>query len=177
MQSKLTKLILLCLILILQASLSYGYEIESQYTTIIYEEEELLREFNKEVYLGRFFFFKKKRKNVDLTDEVKNNVDKIVERVKNVLSMYPKKLKFKIVLLSSDKDVQRTFKMAYGRNVDFIAFYSPREKTIYVSVDDMRLGVLAHEISHAVIDHYFVVPPPLKIHELLAQYVETHYRD
>jgi len=61
--------------------------------------------------------------------------------------------------------------------VDYIAFYSRRYETIYISVDDAHIGVLAHEISHAIMDHYFGVPPPAKINEVLGQFVEIHLED
>jgi hypothetical protein len=35
------------------------------------------------------------------------------------------------------------------------------------------MGILAHEMGHAVIDHYFVIKPPPKIAELLCHYVDT----
>ena len=58
-------------------------------------------------------------------------------------------------------------------DVDFIAFYSPKTKTVYFSLKDLYLKVFAHELAHAVIDHYFEKAPPTKIHEMLAQYVEN----
>jgi len=80
-------------------------------------------------------------------------------------------------MLPSDEEVQAVYKKKYREDVDFIAFYSPRDKTIFVSVPDTNLGVLAHEIAHAVIDLYYGRATPLKIHEVLAQYVESHLRD
>ena len=44
-------------------------------------------------------------------------------------------------------------------------------------IDPRLVGVLAHELAHVVVDLYFGVPPPQKIHELLAQFVETHLKD
>jgi STE24 endopeptidase len=34
--------------------------------------------------------------------------------------------------------------------------------------------VIAHEMGHAAIDHYFAIKPPEKIAEMLAQYVDMH---
>jgi predicted metalloprotease len=61
--------------------------------------------------------------------------------------------------------------------VNYLAFYSLSKKTIWISVDDANLHVLAHEIGHAVVDHYFKVRPPYNIHELMAQFVEKHITD
>jgi hypothetical protein len=48
---------------------------------------------------------------------------------------------------------------------------------MYLSIRDVKLRVIAHEIGHVVVDHYFDVPPPVKIHEVLAQFAETHISD
>jgi predicted Zn-dependent protease len=46
--------------------------------------------------------------------------------------------------------------------------------TIYTSEQDISDSVIAHEIGHAVVDHFFTVKPPEKIGEMLAQYVDVH---
>lgn len=91
--------------------------------------------------------------------------------------MYPKEVGFSLVLLSSDREVQVVFRRKYGKDVDYISFYSPRDKTIYVSVRDVDTGVMAHEITHLIIDLYYGIGTPEKIHEVLAQYVESHLKD
>lgn len=52
------------------------------------------------------------------------------------------------------------------------AMYVFVENKIYLSLEDLTLGILAHEIAHAMISDYFVVPPPEKMQEVLAGYVE-----
>ena len=108
---------------------------------------------------------------------MKNKVDVIVERVDTIIEMFPRDVKFTIVLLPSEDEVQAVYKNKYGRSVDYIAFYSPKEKTMYVSARDVDIGVLAYETAHAIIDFYYGISTPTKIHEVLAQYVETHLKD
>ena len=93
--------------------------------------------------------------------------------VQEILEMYPAKLRFTITLLPSKKEVQEQYRQQYDRDVEFIAFYAPETDTVYVSVKDIDLHVFAHELAHVIIDHYFNRAPPVKIHEVLAQYVET----
>lgn len=178
MPSRILKATLSSLILILLlVSSSFAGEIKGRYATIIYDDEELLRKFNDKIFLGRgLYFLSKKRKNT-VTEEIKDKTNVIVEKVEAVLEMFPEKLRFTIVLLPTAKDVQRVFKENYKKNVDYIAFYSPKQKTVYLSVKDIKLRVLAHEIGHVVVEHYFDVSPPVKIHELLAQFAETHITD
>jgi hypothetical protein len=158
-------------------SASSGFEQKSRFSTIIYESEDLLKKFNREVSLGRLSYLLGSRKSLTIEEEVRNKIDVVVERVRTILEMYPKELHFTIVLLPSAGEVRKTFRNKFGRNTDFIAFYSPRDKIIFISVKDVDLGILAHEIAHVVIDEYYGIATPAKIHEVLAQYVETHLKD
>jgi len=88
-------------------------------------------------------------------------VDELVERVEDLLDMYPSRLHFDIILVP---------RYTGGE----IAFYSHKTRSITVAVDRVTDGVLAHEIAHAVICHYFPVPPPERTQEILAQYVDRH---
>lgn len=110
-------------------------------------------------------------------DVVKNRVDNIVERVSKLLDMYPSGLNFNITLYPKDKDVERAF-LSMGGLRTFetspIAFYSHKRRTIYVSLEKLSAGVLAHEIAHAIINVYFDIPPPERMQEILAQYVDRH---
>jgi hypothetical protein len=166
-------------ILFFAASLSaaHGLELKTRYTTIVYKKEDLLRKFNKEVSLGSLSYLMRNTRNITAEDEVKNKVDAIIEKVESVLEMFPKNLRFTVILLPGEKDVQRVYREKYRAEVDYIAFYSPRDETVYVSVDDVRRGVLAHELAHVVIDHYYGVPTPVRIHEILAQFAESHLED
>ncbi len=171
------RVILISIFIFMSSSVIFGYELKTRYITITYSNEEQLRRFNKEISLGSLSYLLRNKKSITADDEIKNKLDIIVERVETILEMYPKEVKFTIALLSSDDEVQRIFRSKYGKNVDYIAFYSPRDKTIFVSVKDIELEVLAHEIAHIVIDFYYGTSTPTKIHEVLAQYVETHLKD
>lgn len=177
MQRTFQKMIFTGLFVLALFSVSSGYELKSRYTTIIYSREDQLRRFNKEISLGSLSFLLKGRMSITTEDEVKNKIDVIIERAEAILEMFPGKLKFTISLQSSDSEVQGIFRNRYGKDVDYIAFYSPRDETIFVSVKDIELGILAHEIAHVIIDHYYGIATPAKIHEVLAQYVETHLKD
>ncbi len=153
-------------------------QVISRYVTLSYANRQLLREFNDDVVLNRRLRYYMSRKNVvTVRDEVLAKLDVIVEKAEVVLDMFPNNLHFKVVLLPSSRAVSVVYKQKYGRGVDDIAYYSLSEKTIYISVSDANLRVIAHEIGHAVVDHYFKVRPPYNVHELLAQYTEKHITD
>ncbi len=56
------------------------------------------------------------------------------------------------------------------------SFFYTEKNTIYISYPDLTLGMLGHEIAHAVISSFFVVPPPPKVQEILCGYVEYSLR-
>jgi len=157
---------------------AYCFKRSSRYATINYSSKELLRDFNDELYLPRTLMRAVHRRNaVLLEDEVLAKVDTIIEKAEMILDMFPDHLHIQIVLLETQSEVAKVYKARYGRKASHIAYYSLSEKTIYISVDNTTLKVLAHEIGHAIIDHYFKVRPPYNVHELMAQFTEKHITD
>ncbi len=150
----------------------------SRYATLICNDPKLLTEFNENLYLGRNLSRMIKRKNlITVQDEVEAKIDIIVEKVEVALDMFPENLHFTLVLLPTARDVSGIYNKFYGKKVDHIAYYSLTQKTIYISVDDTKLKVLAHEIGHMIVDNFFKVRPPYTIHELMAQFAEKHVTD
>lgn len=174
---KFRTIILLLLTLIATQSSARALELSSRYATIQYESDDQLKKFNRELLLGNISRLLRYKKSVTWQDEIKNKVDVIVERVIVVLDMRPDELRFKLVLLPTEEDVQRVFETKYNQKADYIAFYDPRDKAVYVSVNDIRTGVFAHELGHLIIDLYYGKTTPPKLHELMAQFVETHLMD
>ena len=161
---------LLCFLLF--PAMVFAVELHTTYATILYEEDALLRKFNKKLYLPKnLYLLIKNKKNVTIEDEITNKINIIVEKSEVILEMFPKRLQFKIVLLDDKNAVGKAYQQLYGRNIKHLAFYAPTKKTIFFSVKNVELAVVAHEIGHAIIEQYYTVPTPEKIHEVLAQYV------
>ena len=153
-------------------------EARSRYITLVYATQKQLEDFNDNVDLGRKLNQLVRKKNVvTVEDEVLAKLDTILEKAETILDMFPDNLHVTVVLLDDIKEVSQVYKQKYGKDVDHIAYYSLSEDTIYFSVKDARLRVVAHEIGHAIVDHYFDVQPPYHIHELMAQFVEKHISD
>lgn len=104
----------------------------------------------------------------------KTRVDKIVEKVKAILDMHPPDLNFSIYLYQSYREIEDTYRSMGILGKAPISFYAHRTKAIYVSIENITDKILAHEIAHAVIIFYFGTPPPAKMQEILAQYVDKH---
>ena len=151
-------------------------EIEARYCTITYSNSDELREFNHDLYMGRL---RSQIKNSGDTvgDEVAAKINFIVEKVMAVLDMFPSDIRFSIVIQPTEKEVQQDFYNIYHVKVEYIAFYSPSKNTVFYSFNNINLRVAAHEIGHVVVEHYFKISPPQRIHELLAQFAEKHVTD
>jgi hypothetical protein len=149
-------------------------EIKTRYATIIYNQEKDLHRFNEEFYLGKYSYLLRKDYIVSVSDEVKFKTDLIVERVKSILDMFPENLEFRIAICSSERKIQKAYKLIYGKTANYSAFYAPEINTVFFSVNDMELATIAHEFAHIVMTGYFNVSPPVKIHELLSRYAARH---
>ena len=99
-------------------------------------------------------------------------IDFIVDKTKAILNMFPDDIAFKIAVCESTGELQKNYALIYGKTTDFIAFYSPKINMIYFSINNVELQIIAHEFAHMIIEHYFKVSPPVKIHEILANYAE-----
>lgn len=153
-------------------------EQKSRYVTLVYGDKGVLREFNDNLRLNRKLGYAMRKKGVITSaDEVLAKVDILIEKVQVVLDMFPDRYHIRLVIVPDSGDVAKIYKQKYGKRVRHIAYYSLSEKTIYISADDTNIRVLAHEVGHSVIDHYFKVRPPYNIHELMAQFAEKHVTD
>ncbi len=166
---------LICLLtILLTTGIATGFELKTQYATIIYNNYEDLESFNTEIYLGKYNHLLKNDNIVTLEDELVFKIDLIVDKTKTTLNMFPDDVEFRIAVCGSNKELQEAYEIIYDKPTDFIAFYSPRINTVYFSVTNLEFQIIAHEFAHMIIEHYFQVSPPVKIHEILANYVEKN---
>jgi hypothetical protein len=145
---------------------------------LIYNSVEDLREFNDNLSLTRQLSAMVHQKNpATIEEEVLAKLDIVIEKVEVVLDMFPNNLAITIRILKDRSTVSGVYLQKYNKRVDYVAYYSLSEDTIYFSARDASIRVVAHEIAHAVIDHFFEVRPPYTMHELMAQFAEKHVTD
>ncbi len=156
----------------------HAFEIQSRYATITYASQNALREFNKSLYLSGNLKSQAQKQGVEnIEDDVKAKINVIVEKAMSVMDMFPPNLKFSIVIHPDTTGVKTDFKRLYNVDVNYIAFYSPGQNTIFFSANKATIRVVAHEIGHVIAENYFAISPPPRIHEVLAQYAEKHITD
>lgn len=170
------RFIFLAIAFVLTASSVSAAELKSKYATIVYKNDAQLRLFNQELNIGKLSYYIKDTAET-VQDEIKLKIDAIISRVQTILDMHPEDLHFSVFLLDSKKEIFDSYKKMYGNESGFIAFYSIGKNTVYVSIENTELKIIAHEFGHAVIENYFDVSPPRKIHEVLAQFAESHILD
>lgn len=151
-----------------------------RFSSIHYEEPAHLERFAQRVQpsaltqsLNRIFMGDAK-----LTPEAQAGryVDQLFQRVQSVLEMTKPGLKVSIKLLPNQSALSGEFEKITGRPTQSPAFYWKATNTIYLQLEQLSTGILAHEMAHAVMAHFFIIPPPEKILELLCQYVDREVR-
>ena len=152
----------------------WSKSVGTKYANICYSNDKGLQRFTKGIGKGNSFFSNGQEKD---PAEAGKKVDLLVERVNRLLDMYPFDLQFNIYVYQNHRDIENAYTRmtalgVFGRVP--VAFYSHKSRTIYVSVENISAGILAHEIAHAVINFYFPEPPPERMQEILAQYVDKH---
>lgn len=164
------KIVFTGMVILLSYSLAFAAEINSHYVTLIYRDEEQLSEFGEKALNA----VSCNEKNATITAEIKSKLDLLVENCIKILIDAPNGecLRFKIVILASVADIRKSYSDIYGRGTDYIAFYSPKVEAVFISLDKLRRGILAHEIAHVIMHHYFYNVSRI-VHEDVAQMVET----
>ena len=99
-------------------------------------------------------------------------LDLIFSRVREVLGMYPPDVHVNIKIFKSAKDVNSEYCRLTRSGNECRSFYVYSNNTIYTSEAEISDSVLAHEMTHALVDHYFSTNPPEKVAEILAQNVD-----
>lgn len=153
-------------------------EIKTRYAILFYQTPEDLIEFNKKINyspglsgLGWLTYGSSKR---SLEDRLKTKIDAIFKRVQQILDMRRKIERVHINLYQNKGQLGEAFKGLYQKECRFRAWYVFEKHTIYLNLEDLHEGMLAHEMAHAIIDHYFTMRPPSATAEILARYVDSH---
>lgn len=112
----------------------------------------------------------------DLREMLAEIVDTIFLETSDILDIHVYTFKAQIHFLESQQDISAMLFKLVRQSIRESSFYFPENKTIYISAQDIDLGILGHEIAHAIINHYFVVPIPEKAQEVLSGYVEYNLK-
>lgn len=107
---------------------------------------------------------------------LEDQLDGLFLAVSSIMNIQLKKFHSEIKICRDAPSLSRVAVNLFGRPVQNRAFYVVALDTLYIDAEVVTLQVLGHEMSHAIQTHYFVVPPPEKIQEVLAGFVEYELR-
>lgn len=158
-----------------------GESIETRYAIIRYQSPEDLERFNDRIDyspgewgITRLF---SRDTSDDLPDRITKKVDALYERVIDMLDMRKRLKKVTIHICRDKKELNATYRRLYNAESPYRAWYIYENNTIYVNVDDLNEGILAHEMAHSIIDHFLIIRPPEATAEILARYVDSNLFD
>jgi len=109
-----------------------------------------------------------------LSDILKQKVDALYERAQEILDMRQKVQKVIINVYPDQKALDGAYYALFKDECLLRAWYLFEKKTIYVNVEDVHEGMLAHEMGHHIINHFLKIRPPESTAEILARYIDAH---
>ena len=164
-----------------KAKIEFLYpKIETRYTVLHYNTLNDLKKFHGKIDYPRDEPNLKRpfspSEYKDLIDSIKKKVDVIHARVQEILDIRKRIAKVNINLYHGKRFDEAFHRVAgverHSRPIR--SWYLFEIKTIYIDVDNVHEGVLAHEMAHHIIDHYLTFRPSKAIAEILAYYVDKH---
>ncbi|MFC1708738.1 hypothetical protein ACFL2J_01575 [Candidatus Omnitrophota bacterium] len=154
---------------------------KSEYCTILLHPDVKIERVNNSIRI-RFYSldkstFSSQGKTVE--KQLAEKIDRIFKKVERVLDMYPDKININLKVFKTQAQLDEEYAKIFGENDNMlrISYYIHKYSTIFTTEQAIREGVVAHEMGHAIADHYFLVKPAGKIKELLAQYAEIHLEE
>jgi hypothetical protein len=155
--------------------------LETKHTIVHYQSSSDLRKLSQKVDFSPVSWRLKglfaKPSPHELRSQTKKKLDALYERVQEILDMRKRMRPVVIRIYGTKKQLHAAYDDVYGKPCQLRAWYIYETNTIYVTVEDLHEGILAHEMAHAVIDHYLLVRPPPATTEILARYVDSHLFD
>lgn len=103
-------------------------------------------------------------------------IDTLFTRVCDILDMQLYSYKGEIKICKDASQLKAVYRNLFDKELTRESFYVNDLNTVYITGENFRQEILGHEIGHAVISHYFVVSPSVKVQEILATYVEYQLR-
>ncbi|MFH1360605.1 MAG: hypothetical protein ABIJ41_06160 [Candidatus Omnitrophota bacterium] len=116
------------------------------------------------------------KKNQDPKDILTKTIDALYLEISDILGIHIYSYHGNLMFYPDQASVNEVFKSYFQEDFPERSFYLHEKNTIYISSADLTLGMIAHEMAHAIQSHYFVVPPPPKVQEILSGYVEYNLR-
>ena len=153
-------------------------KVETRYLRLTFNSPDDLSRFHKNIDFdsgqGAGGLFAKQSAEEDQAHLIAK-LDALYEKVQRILDMRkPNPEKVRVQVHSDKEELAAMFQRVFKRPGFARAWYVYEYNTVYMNVADVHEGMLAHELAHAIIDHFMSVRPPRATAEILATYVDKH---
>lgn len=156
------------------------YTVETQHTTLMFNSREDMTKFKRAIRFGSANSLSSlwgANTSQNAEAELARKVDLLFEKVQRILDMRKKMRKVRVRVYSNANELREAFEKIYKKKCTVRGWYIYEFNTVFLNVKDVHEGMLAHELGHAIIDHYLEVRPPRATAEILAKYVDMHLHD
>ena len=162
-------------------SFGSGKKIEGKYFTIYYSSEIDISKLTQQLNIttaDKILAGKSVGKEISSQEPLASMVDILYSLVGDMVDMHIYNFKGSIKICQDQAKLNNIYRNLFGKDLAsyMVSFYVNDTSTIYISGENFRREVLGHEIAHAIINHYFVVSPPIKVQEILSKYIEYQLR-
>ncbi|MCP4723044.1 MAG: hypothetical protein GY860_26625 [Desulfobacteraceae bacterium] len=165
---------------LISASAEQLYTLKTKYLTLKYENVQDLNTFNEKIdfspdtsNFSSFSGTSQSSSGTGVEKKMVNKLDALVEKVQLILDMR-KPINIIIRIYPDETALHTAYFNIFNTRKKLRAWYIFEYNTIYVNAQDLFSGMLAHEIAHAIVDHFLAVRPPRATAEILARYVDRH---
>lgn len=157
-----------------------GAQVTTKHLRLFFNNEEDVEKFGKEIdfstgnSLSSIFSSSSSR---DIENQLIVKLDALFEKVQLLLDMRKSMTKIRVNVYSNSDQLAEAYQQVFKRGGEARGWYVYEYNTIYLNAMDVHEGMLAHELAHAIIDHFFAARPPRATAEILATYVDKHLFD
>lgn len=151
-----------------------GKKCEGKYFTIYYQSDEDLFGIIQKIDISpsQYLMFNSNSSKADPRINLTKTIDALFLEVSDILDMHIYSFQGDIRIYRNFDELKKFFSSYFNQELQAPSFYIHNSNTICIDAENLNACILGHEIAHAIISHYFVVLPPMKIQEILAGYVE-----
>lgn len=187
-KSRLYIVTILVFLFFLISGISYGFDdgfgqarrIEGKHFIIYYAPQLDLSALAQQLNIGiadKILVGKSQDKGFSTEAGLLDMADTLFMQVCDILDMHLYSFQGNIKICQDYEQLNRIYNNLFNKDLKGTrSFYVYELNAIYISSESFKREILGHEIGHAVISHYFVVQPSVKIQEVLAGYVEYQLR-
>ena len=161
--------------------LDNAYKVEGEYCTLYFVGNIDFDKLDRRLNIKFINILATKKKTLKTIGGVSKRIalkcDIILLRSEQILDMYPADFHVNVVFYKTTKMLDDAYEEIMDERRHLYSFYVYENNTIYTTQDRINENVLAHELGHAIVNHYFIVRPPETVRELLSQFIDYHLKD